>query len=90
MPEKFTWVTNTREKPDSLINCKNCDGVIIFSIVEITRNKIEGKATSTPCKHCSYHPGFPPEPFLEIPEKIIKLIGYNGQWSEIPKYSFGN
>ena len=80
MTEKFTWVTNTREKPDSLINCKICDGVIIFSIVEITRNKSQGKATSTPCKHCKYHPGFPPEPFVEIPGKIMKLIGYNGQW----------
>ena len=82
MSDKFTWVTNTREKPDSVINCKNCDGVILFSRIEIERNKREGKNTSTPCRYCDYHPSYPPEPFHEINNELIKHLGYNKQWDE--------
>ena len=82
MKEKFTWVTNTREKPDSEINCQNCDGVIIFSSAEILRARQKGTNTSTPCKHCGYHPGFPPEPWRKLDESEIKHLGYAGQYDE--------
>lgn len=81
--EKLTWVTNTKVTPNRIIYCKNCPGIIMFNIEEIEENRKTGKPTSTPCKYCNYHPGFPPEPHylldgniaLQQSEHKIQTVG---------------
>jgi len=68
--EKITWVTNTKVTPNRIIYCKNCPGIIMFNLEEIAECKARGQNTSTPCKYCSYHPGFPPEPHYLLDGQI--------------------
>lgn len=70
--EKLTWVTNTKVQPNRIIFCKNCPGIIMFNLEEILDCKSRGTNTSTPCKYCNYHPGFPPEPYIVFDGRLQK------------------
>lgn len=63
-----TWVSTNVSKPDVYIRCqgKDCGGVIMFNRQEILDRKNARTNTSTPCKHCGWHPDFPPEPWIDL------------------------
>lgn len=67
--EKITWVTNTKVQPNKIISCQGCNGMIMFNAEEILYNKSHGMNTSTPCRYCGWHPGYPPEPWLDYDGK---------------------
>ena len=66
MNYKFSWVTDDKRLPNVFIKCQACDGIIIFNREEILERKSQNKNMSTPCRHCSWHPSYPPEPWLEL------------------------
>lgn len=72
---KTSWVSTNHSAPNVYIKCqgKDCDGFIIFNRQEITDRKNIGTNTSTPCRFCGWHPGYPPEPWREI--KIGEALG---------------
>jgi hypothetical protein len=63
-----SWVSTNHSQPDVFIRCQGqgCDAVIVFNRQEITDRKNIGTNTSTPCRHCGWHPVYPPEPWLEL------------------------
>jgi len=63
-----SWVSSNHSQPDVYIKCQgiNCSGIIMFNTQEITQRKQIGTNTSTPCRHCGWHPDFPPEPWLKL------------------------
>ncbi|MDE1867969.1 MAG: hypothetical protein KGI08_09715 [Thaumarchaeota archaeon] len=75
---KTTWISSYRypetlqHMPDKMIFCKTCPGIIIFNAAEITERKNRPTNTSTPCKYCSYHPSWPPEPWMDYDGNLEK------------------
>jgi hypothetical protein len=63
-----TWVSSNDSKPDVYIPCQGpgCGGVIMFNAAEILGRKAQPTNTSTPCRHCGWHPAYPPEPWLKL------------------------
>ena len=63
-----TWVSTNHSEPDMYIPCQGpgCGGVILFNAEEITERKNRPTNTSTPCRHCGWHPDYPPEPWLKL------------------------
>jgi hypothetical protein len=63
-----TWVSSNHSKPDVYIKCQGagCGGVIMFNAAEILERKNRPTNTSTPCRHCGWHPAHPPEPWLPL------------------------
>lgn len=69
---RTTWITSDKSKPDTLILCQGCKGVLYFRLGELLERKARGTNTSTPCRHCGWHPGFPPEPYLPFDGTITR------------------
>jgi hypothetical protein len=65
---RSTWVSTNHSEPDVYIKCQgtNCGGIIMFNAKEITDRKNVPTNTSTPCRHCGWHPAYPPEPWLPL------------------------
>jgi hypothetical protein len=66
--DRLTWVTNTHVKPDRVIYCPVCHGIIMFNAEELLARRAAGQSTSTPCRVGEvedWHPGWPPDPWTE-------------------------
>jgi hypothetical protein len=63
--DKITFVTSDLRWPNRIILCQGCNGIILFNIDELNARRASGQSTSTPCRYCSYHPGWPPEPHIK-------------------------
>jgi hypothetical protein len=64
-----TWISTEPDKygnPDVFIRCQGCRGAIMFKAQEILDRKARSTNTSTPCKHCGWHPVYPPFPWILI------------------------
>lgn len=61
-----SWISDNGSAPDVYIRCQGCNRFIFFNREEILDHKNRGINTSTPCRFCSYHPPYPPEPWKEI------------------------
>jgi hypothetical protein len=63
-----SWVSTNHSQPNVFIKCqgKDCEAVIVFNRGEILERKRIGTNTSTPCRHCGWHPIYPPEPWNEL------------------------
>ena len=63
-----SWVSTIHSQPNVFIRCQgqDCKAVIVFNSQEILARKKIGTNTSTPCRFCGWHPGYPPEPWSKL------------------------
>ena len=81
-------MSDTHAPPNRYIVCPNCHGIIMFNAEEFLARRAAGQNTSTPCNGGwvrqgdkwvpgpeDWHPGWPPEPWLEHDGKGWSLPG---------------